>query len=206
MIHLGPPWIPRLSDSTRVSLLDAIRDEGSEAAWRQFCEIYEELIRQWLRRESLQPADIDDLTQDVLATLVRELKNFSHNGRPGAFRCWLRRLVANRLRRLWQSRSKRPRATGEIDLGSLADELTDDASRLSSIWDLEHDRYVVGELLDSLQPRFSAKNLQAFERVAIHCEDARKVADEMQMSLGAVRVAQHRIAKALRDIAGDLVS
>lgn len=56
------------------------------------------MSRGWLRRYALQTADADDLVQDVCGVLVSELPAFEHNGRRGAFRCWLRGIMVNRLR------------------------------------------------------------------------------------------------------------
>jgi hypothetical protein len=36
----------------------------------------------------VQPADVDDLTQEVLSTVVRELPGFYHDLGPGASRRW----------------------------------------------------------------------------------------------------------------------
>ncbi|MEM9369109.1 MAG: sigma-70 family RNA polymerase sigma factor [Planctomycetota bacterium] len=195
-----------MSNPTRISLLEELKHSGAEAAWREFCGIYERLIRQWLRRESLQECDIDDVTQDVLTALVTAVPTFCHNGRVGAFRCWLRRLVSNRLRRSWESKSREQRALAGVDLADLSDQLADDTSHLSSIWDLEHDQFVLRSLLKTLRTRFAKQSLDAFERISIDRESAQSVAKDLGMTLGAVRVAQHRVSKALREISGDLVS
>lgn len=52
--------------------------------------IYRPFIYGWLRRHSASHQDAEDLTQEVLTILVRELPGFSHSGRVGAFRRWLR--------------------------------------------------------------------------------------------------------------------
>src|SRR5688572_25114578 len=86
-------------NATPVSLLDRLRSGRDDAAaWQRLVEMYQPWLRGWLRAHFLQTADVDDLVQDVLAVMVRELPNFRHNGRPGAFRTWLRRVLLNRLR------------------------------------------------------------------------------------------------------------
>ena len=60
----------------------------------------------------VDPADADDLTQEVVAVLVRELPSFHHDLRRGAFRRWLRGGVLNRLRPFWRARRARPQALG----------------------------------------------------------------------------------------------
>ena len=85
------------------------RDPGDVASWRRLNDIYNPLIRRWVRPYVDQQADVDDVAQDVLTALVRELPRFEHNGRPGAFRAWLRAITVNRLRVHHDERVARPR-------------------------------------------------------------------------------------------------
>src|SRR5262249_12308299 len=93
---------------TPVSLLERLRLQPDAASWQRLHELYTPLIRDWLRRYALQLPDTDDLTQEVLAVVIRELPNFRHDLRKGAFRRWLRTITVNRLRVFWRSRKAAP--------------------------------------------------------------------------------------------------
>src|SRR5262245_56944780 len=86
----------RLVSDTSVSLLERLRDQPDDSSWARMVDLYSPLLRDWIRRHHLQPSDADDLVQDVLAVVVRELVHFEHNRRTGAFRRWLRTILANR--------------------------------------------------------------------------------------------------------------
>lgn len=191
-----------MNQNTRLSLLEEVQSDHSQEAWAQFSAIYGELISIWLSREGLQQADIDDLKQEVLSTLVREIDAFHHNGRVGAFRCWLRRIVSNRVNRLWQKKSREQKNVSPVNLEQMALQLEDDSSRLSLVWDQFHNEFVLHRLLRQIRPRFSETHMQAFEKISIEGKCVATVASELGMTTGAVRVAQHRILKALREIAG----
>jgi len=79
--------------------------------------LYGPLLSHWLQRYGVHPSDIDDLVQDVLMVVSTSMKTFAHNGRPGAFRSWLRTILINRLRNFWRSRGQRPQVGGgsEVD-------------------------------------------------------------------------------------------
>src|SRR2546430_9892229 len=94
---------------TSVSLLQQLREQPNGDAWRRLVELYTPLLRQWLSRNGMQSSDIDDLTQEVLAVVVRELPQFQHNQRVGAFRRWLRTILVNRLRNYWRADPQRQR-------------------------------------------------------------------------------------------------
>ncbi len=61
---------------TSASLLERLRLEPDEASWRRLVDLYVPLLRGWLRRYALQPPDAEDLVQEVLAVVVRELPQF----------------------------------------------------------------------------------------------------------------------------------
>ena len=79
------------------------------------------------------------------------------------------------------------------------------ASELSRLWDGEHDRYVLRQLLDLVKPHFAPATWMAFYRVALKGETPRDVATEMQISLNAVVTAKSRVLRRLRKEAEGLV-
>jgi RNA polymerase sigma-70 factor (ECF subfamily) len=183
---------------TPVSLLERLRLRPDSASWQRLVDLYTPLIRDWLRRSALQPPDADDLTQEVLAVLVRELPQFRHDLRPGAFRRWLRTVTVNRLRGFWRARRGRPLATGDSDFARVLDQLEDPASGPSRLWDQEHDRHVVRRLLELIQPEFEPATWQAFRRLVLEGRPTAAVAAELGISPNAVRIAKSRILSRFR--------
>jgi DNA-directed RNA polymerase specialized sigma24 family protein len=54
------------------------------------------LIRAWLRKYDVQDSDADDLVQEVLLAVSKDLDKFEHRGQPGAFRGWLKAILVNK--------------------------------------------------------------------------------------------------------------
>src|SRR5437763_9440607 len=99
---------------TSVSLLERLSEQPTDPDWRRLFDLYQPLLRSWALRAGLGDADADDLVQETLTVIVREMAEF-HRGRAGAFRSWLRAILANRLRDFFRSRRSRPVATGGSD-------------------------------------------------------------------------------------------
>lgn len=190
---------------TSHSLLAQVCITGDAVAWERLAQIYSPLLSGWMRNMGVQPADTDDLVQDVLLVLSRELKNFVHNGRPGAFRNWLRRILVNRVRDFWRAREYRPSVVGGSDWAASLESLADDNSATSREWDLEHDRCVIERLLIQIRPRFAASTWEAFHRQVFQSQRADQVATELGMPISSVYVARSRILNALRKEAAGLV-
>ncbi len=186
------------SPQTPHSLLEQARDCADAAAWRRLADLYVPLIHRWLRPYLLQAADTDDLVQEVLATLARELPSFDPQPRPGAFRSYLRTITVHRLRAYWQGRDHRPAAIGGDDVLAAFEQLEDPASALSRAWDEEHDRHVVRTLLDTIRLEVRPTTWRVFEATALDGRPVADVANELGLSPNAVLLAKSRVLNRLR--------
>lgn len=180
------------SPSTSLSLLERLCT-GDQDAWRRMTLMYTPLLHYWLRPAGLQTSDIDDVTQNALAVVVRKLPGYRHNGRRGAFRSWLRAVITNVLREHLRG-VERHRADGDELLANLENPDSD----LNRRWDAEHDRHVLRGLLDVVQPEFTASTWEAFRRTALEGEAPPRVAEALGLTLNAVHIARSRVLARLR--------
>ncbi len=191
--------------ATSATLLERLRDRADAAAWQRLVDLYTPLLSGWLRRHALQAADVDDLVQEVLATVAREAPQFRHSGQTGAFRHWLRTILAHRLRVFWRTRRARPAATGDSDFAALLDQLEDPDSGISHLWNQEHDQHVVRRLLAMMEPQFTPPTWQAFRRVVLEGARPDAVAAELGLTVNAVFIAKSRVLQRLREEGRDLL-
>jgi RNA polymerase sigma-70 factor (ECF subfamily) len=183
---------------TSLSLLDRLRHRPDDGTWRRLVDVYTPLIRGWLRRHGLTEADADDLTQDVLAVLVRELPGFEHGGRPGAFRSWLRTITVNRARNFWRQRQAQPPARGGDAFLRVLGQLEDPDSAPSRLWYEEHDRHVARRLLALVEGDFEPTTWRAFRHVVLDGAKPAEAAAELGLSVNAVLFAKSRVLRRLR--------
>jgi RNA polymerase sigma-70 factor, ECF subfamily len=191
-----------LTDTSRSLLARA--GAGEESAWKRFVEVYQPMIRGWLARHAVHPQEVDDLTQDILAVMVRELGRFAHAGRPGSFRSWLRTITANRAREFWRAGKGRARGAGGSVL-EMAEQLEAPDSVLSAFWNAEHDAHVLRRLLVLMEERFEPRTVRAFRRLVFDGARAGDVAAEVGMSVAAVYAAKSRVLQRLRQEAEGLL-
>lgn len=187
---------------TSYSLLECARDPSDATSWRRLTDLYSPLIRRWVRPHVAQPADTDDVLQDVLTTLVRELPRFEHNGRTGAFRAWLKTMTVNRLRVHWRTRQP---ASGSDTVLEQLNQIEDPRSELSRAWDDEHDRHVVQTLLESIRLEFQPATWRAFEATTRDGQATADVAAHLGVSVNAVLISKSRVLKRLRQKAVGLI-
>src|SRR4051812_15187861 len=134
-------------NETRQSLLLRART-GEGDAWKDLTDLYRPLILGWLNRQGVPAGDLEDLSQDVLLSVVKHLPGFEHSGHRGAFRSWLRTIVCSRTADYWRSAGASTQARGDSGATAALEQIADPDSDLNRQWDEEHDRYVLGCLLD----------------------------------------------------------
>jgi RNA polymerase sigma-70 factor (ECF subfamily) len=189
---------------TSASLLGRIAAAPTDADWRRLDDLYRPLLRAWMARAGVAASDVDDLAQDVLLVVFREIAGFERRGQ-GAFRAWLRTILAHRVRDYFRGQKYRPTATGDSDFLRGLDELESPESALSHLWDHEHDKHVAASLMRRVQGDFEPATWQAFRRHVLEGEPAVRVAEELGLALNSVLMAKSRVLKRLRQEAAGLV-
>ncbi len=187
---------------TSLSLLQRIRN-GDASGWRRVVDLYAPLVQHWCRRWGVQPADADDLVQEVFQAAAQGIDGFRRD-RPGdTFRGWLRAISRHKVMSFWRSNSQRPEVFGGSEalrrLQEVPDAPEDDPE------DAEQTSAVFHRALGLLHSEFEPRTWQAFWRCAVDGLSAPEVAAELGMSATAVRMAKSRVLHRLREELGDLV-
>lgn len=191
-------------DETRQSLL--LRAQTGEVdAWETLAGLYRPLIVGWLNRQGVPAGDLDDVSQDVLLSLVKHLPAFQHSGHRGAFRAWLRTIVCSRTADYWRGIDAGGHAAGGSGAMAALQQMADPDSDLNRQWDEEHDRYVLNCLLDLVDEEFEPATVRAFRRLALDGATGAEAAQELGMSVAAVYVAKSRVLQRIRQEAEGLI-
>jgi RNA polymerase sigma-70 factor (ECF subfamily) len=190
---------------TSLSLLDRLRTTPDDGAWGRLVAVYRPWIVGWVVRHGLGDGDAEDLAQDILVVVLRELPFFQHNRRPGAFRAWLRAITVHRVRAFVRSRKDRPRPGGDSDFLEHLNQLPDPASEPSRVWDRDHDAHVVRRLLELIGPEFRELTWRAFRAVMLEGETPAAAAARLGLSVNAVLLAKSRVLARLRREAQGLI-
>jgi RNA polymerase sigma-70 factor, ECF subfamily len=184
-------------DDTRQSLL--IRAQtGDEDAWKDLTDLYRPLIIAWLSRQGVPAADLEDLSQEVLLSVVKHLPSFGHSGNRGAFRSWLRTIVCSRTTDYWRASLARTPASGGSGASAALQQIADPESDLNRQWDEEHDLYLLRCVLNLVEEEFEPATLRAFRRLALDGASGAMVSEELGLSVAAVYMAKSRVLQRIR--------
>ncbi len=177
---------------TRASLLVRIRDAGDEQAWAQFVEIYAPAVYGFARRRGLQDADAADVTQEVLRSVARAVKDLDYDPQRGTFRSWLLTVARNRVNTFLARRKSADQGGGGTDAYEVLCAQPDN-SATDAEWEREYEQQLFAWAAERVRGSFSESTWQAFWRTAVDGRSGKEVARELGLSVAAVYLARGRV-------------
>ena len=174
---------------TRTTLLRRVQRTASDAdAWREFVKHYGGRIFRWCRGRGLQPADAEDLTQDLLVKLAVQMRSFQYDPSK-SFHAWLKTITTNALLDAFKKNRR-------------ARELMDNAAARKSLMDdlqPEFDQELLHEAMNRAQARVESATWEAFRLTSVEGLSAAEAAEKLGVPESRVRVHKGRVAKLIRE-------
>ncbi len=185
------------SPLTRASLLVQLRDGDNSDAWHEFVRLYGPVVYGFARKRGLQDADSADLMQDVLRSVSSAIGRLDYDRQQGTFRGWLFTITRNKVFNFLSARRLRPQASGDTSTNRLL-ETQPEAVDGADTWELEYQRRLAAIAMEQVQPEFQESTWRAFWLTAVQGQPAGDVAQQLNLSSGAVYVAKSRVLARLK--------
>ena len=184
---------------TSYSLIDRIC-ASDQSAWEQFVDIYGPTLYGWCRGSGLGDEDSADVIQDIFRAVARGIDRFERQSdRNGSFAAWLWAVTQSKIKNHRQRIAHSERAIGGSEarrhFAEVADALVDVSDIRGSSAD---DVSIVLRTAELIRSEFKESTWQAFWRVAVDDQRTDVVAAQLNMSVAAVRQANYRVRRRLR--------
>lgn len=188
---------------TRASLLQRLQENGDDRSWREFFDRYWRLIFSFARRAGLSEADAEDVVQEVMISLARNVKEFRYEPGRGSFKSWLLVVTKNRIidiRRRQARWSERFEAMAESPTraGEQEDHCDPNPSPLDRVWLEEWESHLLQSALAAVRGQVAEKQYLMYEMHVLQEVPLARVAANLQTSAMSVYLAKHRVGKRLR--------
>ena len=187
---------PARTPTTSETLLRDLAARPDSPRAEEFARLYEPVLRRYVAASRIghapiQPADRDDLVQEVFLAVRSALPGFRYVPGRSSFRAYLRRAVRNAVLRLQRRPAPVPPALA--DARPAAPSAAGDESETQlRIWTLALARVF-------RSGRFSPNTQAVFRRVALEGESPATVGREFKLKPNAVYQIRNRILRAVRD-------
>jgi RNA polymerase sigma factor (sigma-70 family) len=155
------------------------------------------MIFRWCRRWGLQEADAEDVTQNVLVELSRQMRTFEYDP-SGRFRGWLKTVARRAWSRFAEGRARAAAGGGEEPTLAL---LRSPASCEDFLQQLEEesDRELLEKGMERVRQRVRPHTWEAFRLMALEGLSGAEVAGRLGMKTGAVFVARSKVQKMIQE-------
>lgn len=181
------------SNQTRYTLLQRACDLHDESAWEEFVGHYRRFIFYILRELGVADGDIEDLAQQVLLSLTKDLSSYDQS--RARFRTWLSAVIRNAALvhfRKQKSRQERIRVFGEEQSIDCMDQASDIDQRIEQEWSA----YVANLAMDRVRAVFKGQAIRVFE-LGLDGLSAAEIAEKTELSVSSVYTLRKRVKKRL---------
>lgn len=191
--------------ATRWSLISRIRDLDDGASWQDFFDTYWKLIYGVAIRSGLSDTAAQDVVQETVLTVVRNLPQFKTGPQAGSFKAWLLRIVSWRVADQFRKQARNERliqhdfASAGTSITPLGERVADPGGTiLDKVWDEEWEKNLMELALQRVKEKVSARAFQMFDLYALKQWPVAEVARALHTTTAHVYVAKHRVSSALK--------
>jgi RNA polymerase sigma-70 factor (ECF subfamily) len=184
---------------TRYSLLSRLQNRDDHESWREFFECYWRLIFTLAIQAGLSDAEAQDVVQETVICVARDLEKFKRDRALGTFKGWLRNII--RWRICDQLRKRGRLAWPEPERGQpvpMVEEIPEDKSVFDLHWAAEWHANLFEAALERIKQRVREEHYQIFQLHVMKGWPVLKVAQAMNVNAAQVYLIKHRISAQLK--------
>jgi RNA polymerase sigma factor (sigma-70 family) len=188
-----------MSDRTRATLLERLRDGADALVWDEFFDRYGRLIFAAARARGCSAHTAEEIVQDVMLAVFETRDVFRYDPARGRFRDWLCGLVRNKVAEFRRRPAERVRARGgDSDVAVLGAEAGD--APPDEAWQAVFEQSLLAVLLDAVRRQVNPRTYQAFELFVLCEMPGREVARITGLTRNAVYQARKTVLARLREL------
>jgi len=190
---------------TRRSLLSRLKHSEDDVSWRVFFNTYWKLIYGAARKSGLGEAEAQDVVQETVIAVARNIGQFKYDPAVCSFKSWLLQVTRSRISNQFRARRRRQAIDGrpangdDTDGTALMERMPDPAGNvLDRLWEEEWGKNLMDAAISRVKRRAEVEQFQIFDFYVLKNWPVRKVAKTLGISIGQVYLAKHRISKLIK--------
>lgn len=188
---------------TRWSLLSRLKNHDDQESWKCFFETYWQLIYGVALKAGLSEADAQDVVQETVVAVARNIGQFRTRPEAGSFKTWLLNITRWRILDHQRKHQRDQRllapTPGDTARTALIERVPNaGGDPLETIWNEEWERNLAAVALQRVKAQVSAKQFQIFDLYVLKQWPVLQVVKTLRIGPGQVYLAKHRVAALLR--------
>src|SRR4051812_17776824 len=176
--------------TTRRSMVDRLENWNDRKNWQEFFDTYWRLIYSAARKSGLTDAEAQEVVQETVITVAKNVGKLRYDPAVGSFKGWLLNITRWRIADQFRKRTPGVQAHRSIDdtrLTATMDRIAgSDGRDLNQIWEDEWKQNVLSAALARLKKKIGPKQFQIFDCYVQKQWPAQKVAEHLRVNVGQV--------------------
>jgi len=188
---------------TRHSLLSRLKDWEDQESWKEFFDTYWKLVYGVAMKAGLNDAESQDVVQETVLSVAKQMPHFKYNPASGSFKNWLllitRRRIADHLRKAYRQPPKYESAPDDTARTATVERVPDQCSLdLDAIWQEEWRKNLLALALERVRRQVEPKQFQIFDSYVLKQWPVKDVIKILGVTTMQVYLAKHRISSLLK--------
>ena len=189
---------------TRTTLLDRLKNWQDDSSWREFFDTYRKLIYGVAIKGGLTNEEAQDVVQETMVTVAKQMPNFKYDRKVGSFKSWLLNTTRWRIADQFRKRgalSAFHSSSDDADYKTLiANKTIDPASQdMNALWDAEWGKNLLEAAITKVKRRLDPQKYQIFDFCVNKEWTPKKVAETFSIPIAQVYLAKHRTTEMIRE-------
>jgi len=187
---------------TRRSLVERLADWGDQRRWQEFFDTYWKLIYSAARQSGLTDAEAQEVVQETVITVAKNIDKLKYDPAIGSFKGWLLQItrwrIADQFRKREPANAKRLRSAGDRLTATIERVPDSRVADLDAVWEAEWKDNLFEAAIARVKKKIDPKQFQIFDCYVRKEWPAQKVAQRLRVSIGQVYLARHRVSAVLK--------
>jgi len=188
--------------ATRRSLVERLADWGDQRRWQEFFDTYWKLIHSAARKSGLTDAEAQEVVQETVITVAKNIDKLKYDPAIGSFKGWLLQItrwrIADQFRKREPGNTKRPRSTDDRLTATIERVPDSRIVDLDEVWESSWKENLFEAAVARVKKKIEPKQFQIFDCYVRKEWPAQKVAERLGVNVGQVYLARHRVGALLK--------
>ena len=188
--------------ATRRSLVERLADWGDQLRWQEFFDTYWKLIHSAARKSGLTDAEAQEVVQETVITVAKNIDKLKYDPAIGSFKGWLLQItrwrIADQFRKREPGNAKRPRSTDDRLTATIERVPDSRIVDLDEVWESSWKENLFEAAVARVKKKIEPKQFQIFDCYVRKEWPAQKVAERLGVNVGQVYLARHRAGALLK--------
>ncbi|MGJ8635124.1 MAG: RNA polymerase sigma factor [Luteolibacter sp.] len=166
---------------------------GDEDAWQQLSDTYERFIRYVLNELNVSPSDLDDVAQQTLIVLMRDLSSYDKD--RSRFRTWLRHVISSTALMHFRKRDSQKTKIARYE-NELASADAEHSPEIDKFIETEWELYVTSIAMERLRKTFTGKAIKVLE-LDLRGVPTSEISEQTGLAVSSVYTLRKRVKQRL---------